>query len=317
MNLPSVKNRAAFGLTGILAIMLFGLAAGVYGQAKEQASAPKAPSPKVILSGKILSPLRHTVIMPFAGEISGLQVKIGQPVEPGAVLARYRLAPEALLQIRRRLAPPRLQEMAVKLAEVEAKLGEVQDELSGLRRLTREQLASAERLRQAESRRQSLLKQQGALEAGLQGERRLAADELALVKQQLGQAVTPDRLPPEAVLRAPLKGHVIWMQPALQAGAEVLAGKPVFVVAVLDPMLIRTRVHEIEAMQLRVGQRAEVSLEALPGRTFAATLTDLPWTAATPDLEQPTYFDVEFTVANPDLVLKEGLKAQVSLDKNR
>ncbi len=307
-------------LLRIVIVLVLCLAAGeVHGQKGERAPAP-SPAPassRIILSGKAVCPLKKSVVMPFAGEIVGLQVKVGQPVEAGEVLARYRLSPEAILNLRRRLAPPRLQELAVRLAEVEAGLAEVQGELAGLKRLTQEQLASAQRLKQAESRRQSLLKQQSALGAALKSERQTAADELTLIRRQLGQAVPPDRLPPEASLLAPLKGHLLWMQPGLQKGSELNAAAPVFVVGVLNPMLILTRVHEIEALKLKVGDRAEVSSEALPGRTFAATLTNLPWTSVTPDLDQPTYFDVEFTVANPDLLLKEGLKAQVVLDKNR
>jgi multidrug efflux pump subunit AcrA (membrane-fusion protein) len=320
MNHQSVRNKLAFMLPGILAVMVLCLAAGgVHGKEAQKAPAlpPEAASSRIILSGKLFCPLKHSVAMPFPGQITGLKVKVGQPVQAGEELAQYRLSPEALLHIRRRLSPPRLQELAVKLAEVEAGLAEVQGELTGLRRLAQEQLASAERLRQAESRRQSLLKQQDALQAGLQSERRMAADELAVVRQQLGKSVTPDRLPQEASLLSPLKGHVIWMHPGLQGGTELNAATPVFVVGALHPMIIRTRVHEIEALQLKVGDRAEVSLESLPGRAFEAKLTALPWTSATPDLDQPAYFDVEFTVANPDLLLKEGLKAQVVLDKNR
>ena len=130
-------------------------------------------------------------------------------------------------------------------------------------------------------------------------------------------------LPVEQLQNVPHRpGSLLVIHPDLVPASALapllrINGKPVFVVGALHPMIIRTRVHEIEALQLKMGDRAEVSFESLPGRAFEAKLTALPWTSATPDLEQPTYFDVEFTVANPDLLLKEGLKAQVVLDKNR
>jgi multidrug efflux pump subunit AcrA (membrane-fusion protein) len=320
MNHQYESNKLASRLLGILLVMALCLGAqGVHGKEAKKGPAPppEAATSRIILPGKLFCSLRQAVVMPFPGQVTGLRVKLGQPVEEGEVLAQYRLSPEALGQLRRRLSPPRLHELAVKLAEVEAGLLEVQGELTGLRRLVREQLASAERLQEMENRRQSLLKQQQALAAGLRREGQVAADELAMIRQHLGTSVTPDRLPPEASLLAPLKGHVIWMQPEVQAGAELPAAKPVFVVGALDPMIIRTRVHEIEALLLQVGDRAKVTLESLPGRTFEAKLTSLPWTSATPELEQPSYFEVEFTVANPDLLLKEGLKVQVTLEKNR
>ena len=78
-------------------------------------------------------------------------------------------------------------------------------------------------------------------------------------------------------------------------------------------MLLRARVHEIESLQLAEGQKAEVTLEALPGKKFEARLSRLPWAPPVVSLEHPTYYEVEFEVANPELVLREGLKATLTL----
>jgi hypothetical protein len=54
-----------------------------------------------------------------------------------------------------------------------------------------------------------------------------------------------------------------------------------------------------------------VTLEALPGKKFQGKVSRISWSSLTPGLEQPAYYDVELTVPNPGLELKDGLKAQI------
>ncbi len=49
--------------------------------------------------------------------------------------------------------------------------------------------------------------------------------------------------------------------------------------------------------------------EALPGRDFKAKVTRIAWTTKNPQVPEPSYYEVELIVSNPDLALKEGLKA--------
>jgi len=56
-------------------------------------------------------------------------------------------------------------------------------------------------------------------------------------------------------------------------------------------------------------------VESLPGRQFTAQVAQIPWSTALLALEQPSYYEVEFKVPNPDLILKEGLKAKVTVKK--
>ena len=103
------------------------------------------------------------------------------------------------------------------------------------------------------------------------------------------------------------------MHPDLRQGGEINGGTPVMMIGVMDPMLLRAQVFEIEAQKLKVGDEAELTLESLPGRKFTARVSRLPWAPPVLSLEHPTYYDVEFKVANPDLVLKEGMKATVEV----
>lgn len=322
MNLPgSAKARRALAASLLLTCFLVPGAVPLQGKeaAEPQAAPPKTADGQIALSGKVYCSLKHPVALPFAGMITGVQVKIGQPVRAGQVMASYRLTPEAALAIRRRLAPPRLKELEGKLAEIERNLGELEAKLQSSQQLAQHQLATEKALNQAKEQRRSLLKQRQALAEGLSQERQLAKEELTVIREQLGTAISPGRFSEAASgsLRTPIPGHVIWINPDLKEGAHLNPTPIAFLVGVLDPVIIRAKVHEIEAMQLKVGDEATVTLESLPGRKFAARLIRLPWVTSAPVLDQPAYFDVEFEAANPDLALREGLTAHINIAKAR
>jgi len=85
----------------------------------------------------------------------------------------------------------------------------------------------------------------------------------------------------------------------------------------MNPMLVRAQAFEIEALQIKLGETAEVSLESLPGRKFQGEVSRISWASLTPGLEQPAYYEVELKVPNPEMELKDGLKAQIVFRKNR
>jgi multidrug resistance efflux pump len=118
-------------------------------------------------------------------------------------------------------------------------------------------------------------------------------------------------------LRTPISGYVIWVNPEVRDGAELGPMPAAFQVGVMDPMLLRGQAFEIEALQIKVGDQADVILDSLPGRKFQGTVSRISWSSTTTGLEQPSYYEVELKVPNPDLALKEGLKARIVLHKSR
>ena len=102
----------------------------------------------------------------------------------------------------------------------------------------------------------------------------------------------------------------------MREGAELPPLPAAFQVGVMDPMLLRAQAFEIEALQVKIGQAAEVTLDALPGRKFQAKVSRISWSSITTGPDQPAYYEVELKVPNPDLDLKEGLKARIVLRKS-
>ena len=275
---------------------------------------PPAPSDqRIILSGQLACSLKRAVPMPFPGVILSVAVKIGQKVEAGEVLARYRLSPEESLKISHRISPTIVKELEIKLAEMEKNLHDLQVKRASHTQQARLDMVSPESLRHVEESLRLVEQQMNSLKDRLASERKLASENLALLQKQLGPQGLSGRGPRIGILTSPIPGYVIWVHPDLRENSELINPGPVFLVGQLNPMLIKARVHEIEAMQLAEGDQAEVSLEALPGHTFKARLSRLSWASMTAAPDRPSFFEVEFTVANPDLLLKEGLKAELVL----
>ncbi|MGQ9688033.1 MAG: efflux RND transporter periplasmic adaptor subunit [Desulfobaccales bacterium] len=272
-----------------------------------------AGAAELTFTGKLLCSLKRPVILPVAGQLTSLEVQPGQKVTEGEVLGRYQLLPESIQTLRRRLSPAQIPEMRAKLAELDKNLTILKNKQKSLRELTLQKLAAPQSLEQVEQEIKALSRQRAALAEALGQAQDTRLEEEALVRKQLGVPFKSGQVPQQGVLVAPISGHVLWLHPDLRPGAELPGNTPIITVGVMDPMLLRARVHEIEALKLKVGDEADITLESLPDRKFKARVNRLPWAPMALSLEIPTYYDVEFEVPNPDLVLKEGLKATLEI----
>jgi multidrug resistance efflux pump len=312
-------SKLAVILGGVLAFISLTLISGTPQTKNAGEEAQSLPTGsrtgEIILSGKLFCPIKRPVVMHFPGEIVELRVQAGQLVKEGEILARYRLTPEGLMQLRRRLFPTQLKELEVRLTEVEKNINNLEVKRRGLRQLSREKMASTQALAQVEREMELLSKQRVTVQQSLEQERRLVLEDQALLQKTMGQPVKPGLVPQKASLIAPMSGYVVWAHPDLRIDAELRPGEPIFQVGIMNPMIIKARVHEIETVKLKIGDPAEVSLDSLPDRKFQAKVSHLPWSSPAITLEQPSYYAVEFEVPNPDLELKEGLKARIILRK--
>jgi multidrug efflux pump subunit AcrA (membrane-fusion protein) len=308
---------------GTLALALFltisGSGAGYAEEAQKPQAAPPpaAPETDIIFSGKVFCSLKRRIDLPFKGVITALKVHSGQKVKAGEVLATYRLAPESMLAIRQRLSPPQLSETEVKLAETERNLVPLMNKQRELTHLEAKKLATSQSLKETKQQVQLLKRQQTALQDRLQKDQQLARQDQQVLSSLLGSAVNPGKIPRVVALRAPISGYVIWVNPEMRKGAELPPLPAAFQIGVMDPMVVRGQAFEIEALQIKVGDEAEVTLDSLPGRQFQGTVSRVSWSSTTTSMDQPSYYEVEIKVPNPDLALKEGLKARIVLHKSR
>ncbi len=404
---------------------------------------PKSQGNVIVVSGKIFCYLKRQVIIPYHCIIRSLHTRSGQQVKKDEVLARYRLDPEAALNLRRSLSSFHIKNLELNLAEVEKNLADLKDKqgkldnlaseirlaeverhlsdlkdkqgklgnlaseirlaeveeqladledkkkelkslaennlapakslskvnrkiqllskkraliqeslpleqerlnrqvqlmskkraliqeslpleqerlnrqvqlLSKTRALIQESLPLKQELRNREAR--ILDKKRKLIQERLPLERSLARQERACIKKRLGNPVLPGNIPEKGILSAPISGHIIWVNPNLREGAEMKSGVA-FWIGKMDPMVIRARVHEIEVVRLKLGDMADFSTNSIPGRKFEAKVSRISWSTINPQLHLPSYYEVEFEVANSDFVLREGLRGLVTFRKNR
>ena len=102
-------------------------------------------------------------------------------------------------------------------------------------------------------------------------------------------------------VRAPFAGEII--ERTAVRGALVEAGKPLFTVADRSLMWAMLNIPEAALGRVRLGQKVELRVESLPGKTFTGKLT---WIAAEVD-EKTRMARVRAEVPNPDGELKANM----------
>jgi multidrug efflux pump subunit AcrA (membrane-fusion protein) len=280
-------------------------------------SQAESREPELVLQGKLFCSVKRQVPMPFKGVVTSVGASAGQKVKAGEVLAGYRLASDVVMQLRRRLCPPQISELEGRSAEIDTRLTGLKSKQTELSRLLTHDMAPEESLKQVKREMQVLERQRALLQDRIGLERKMLADDLVLVKELLSETVSPAHIPESASLVSPIDGYVIGIHPELREGAEIGPVAPAFLIGVMDPMIMRAQIHEMEAFRLSLGDKAEITVESLPGRRFVAQVSRTSWTPLTPALEQPSYYEIELTVPNPDIELKDGLKGEILVPKSR
>ena len=151
-----------------------------------------------------------------------------------------------------------------------------QHTLDALSRLVQEGAASAGEVRQAQD---ALQRAQADLTLLEQKKReRYSHPEAAKIEAQASEAqaaydAAQDALSKSSV-RAPLEG-IVYSLP-VKEGAFVQAGDLLLQEANLSHVLVRAFIDEPDVARLQTGQKVEISWDAVPGRTWAGTVSTVP-----------------------------------------
>ncbi|MEW6488031.1 MAG: efflux RND transporter periplasmic adaptor subunit [Thermodesulfobacteriota bacterium] len=111
----------------------------------------------------------------------------------------------------------------------------------------------------------------------------------------------------DATLSAPANGHIA--KRLIEPGATASAGHPVFEIVQIDPVEVNVGVPETDVYHVRLGQKVEVTVPALPGRSFEGTVRVVNVSA---DPNTRTYM-ARITVPNPQHVLRIGMVAEARI----
>jgi RND family efflux transporter MFP subunit len=126
--------------------------------------------------------------------------------------------------------------------------------------------------------------------------------------RQYEQAVAAEKLSrkhfTDATLYAPTSGYI--SKRAIEPGATAAQGQPVFEIVQMDPVEVNVGVPETDVHLVRIGQKAEIKIPALPERSFDGTVRIINVSA---DPNTRTYM-TRITVANPKHLLRVGMVAE-------
>ena len=134
-------------------------------------------------------------------------------------------------------------------------------------------------------------------------------------KQQVDQAIANERLVQkrlrDASLYAPSAGFI--SRRSMEPGNTAGPGRPVFEIVKLDPVEINVGVPETDIHLVRIGQTSDVTIPALPTKSFEGKVRVINISA---DPQTRTYM-TRIVVSNPDHALRVGMVAEARIEGDR
>jgi HlyD family secretion protein len=282
--MPRARMRTATAVAAMTAMaMAFGAAA-----------CGEAEDPNLIrLNGRLEAPLVD-VAPKVTGRVVEVLVREGDRVKAGDLLIRLDLGELAVAVQRDQAgvesAEARYRDLAAgsRREEVQAAEADVQDRRAAVdlatRELKRQEYLLSRKVgteRDVDRAKTELERAQATLKAALnraelsregfrKNQTQQARDEVNRAKAQLRQSETVAN---ESEIRAPADAIVLHRM--AEPGLLLAAGQPGLTLAFANRLYVRTFIPETKLGRVKQGQTAQVSVDAFPGRTFSAKLTEI------------------------------------------
>jgi len=143
---------------------------------------------------------------------------------------------------------------------------------------------------------------------------------LANIRRAEGQLKQARDQLEKTVIYSPIDGSISSL--ASELGERVVAtgqfaGTEVMRVANLDSMEVRVNVNENDVVNVKVGDRARVAIDAYPGRKFAGLVKEIASSAKTTGAmsqEEVTNFLVKIRISDRDVPLRPGMSANADIE---
>jgi multidrug resistance efflux pump len=299
---------------------------------------------EILFRGKSFNVLQRKIMFQFGGEVTNIKVKDGESVNKGDILATYKLDRLSMMEVHNTLYPEQMLNLKktvnsqrieleklnkVNLPIRRLEVDRVEKELTDLKELRAKDLAPSEAVsskeRQLEIAKKELFETQESIRMAEANLARTTEDlrfyeqkqkrDLEFLEWRADRQYSDDsRLPLDtAYLKAPIAGNVIWMSPDLQVSAELPKGFAALNVAPSTPMVVRCKVHELELVKLKTGDRGTVHFDAIPEKRYACKISRIPGISRNPALEVPADYEIECVIDDADAQIKDGLSCNVRL----
>ncbi|MBP7828820.1 MAG: HlyD family efflux transporter periplasmic adaptor subunit [Kiritimatiellae bacterium] len=261
--------------------------------------------------GELFCSVERGLALPYGGVIAEWSVEVGRDVRRGEPLVKYTLSAKARTELESMISPVPPAAAEAEVAALEAERAEARAAAEEAERLAGEQLGTRQQAELAKGRERALEKRLVAARERAGFERRQRETRLQWLRETFGIEQPEQGIPETVILPAPMDGTVIWIAGDARPGAEGEPGKPVATLGVMDPMIVRAHVHELDVVRLQVGDRARMTLLARPGLELEGTVSRIAWAPFPHWLPEPSYFEVELSVPNPDRALRKGYKVNL------
>jgi multidrug efflux pump subunit AcrA (membrane-fusion protein) len=298
---------------------------------------------EILFRGKSYVVIKRAIVLPFKGEVMGLTANEGDVVNENDTLASYELSresmthihavlyPEMVLNLKKGLTDQRIQldkhrNVDLKIKQIE--LDRIQKELADVRELFDKRLAAEEAVKNKERHVDTIKKEIEAVQDSIkQTETAIEKTtkdlgfyedkqrrDIDLLQWQARRSYDDSALPlNHAFLKAPISGQILWIANDLREKAELPAGFQAMTIAPTNPMVVRCKVHELDLVKLKPGDRGTVVFDAIPEKKYPCKVNRIPWVSRNPALEVPADYDIECILDNPDGRIKDGLTCNVKV----
>ena len=302
------KNWIWITLGAVVLLVVVGLSVARGGKGKAEAVQlakvrREDVSSRVRAPGKIEPKTQVKISADIAGKIIRLNVKEGDPVRRGALMlqlddTQYRSAHA---------------QVAAALASARARVREAESAM---------RVSDASYQRQRALFDQKLLSQAewDAATNSHEGARvALATSQEEIARSQAATDAAADNLS-KCRIAAPFDGVVSALN--VEKGEIVITGtmnnpgSQILVVSDLSRMLVRAEVDETDVVDMQVGQKAKISVDAFPDTTFMGTVTEIGNTAkrsSISSVEGQTNFEVKVVFDDNVPEVRPGMTADVDI----
>jgi HlyD family secretion protein len=293
----------------------------------------------VITASGTIEAIEVNVASKVAGQILALAVEEGSRVKPGDVLATIdhatadiqlrqaeagvALARAQLVLLQNGARKEDIEQADAALRQAEANLKVAVDDAKRMRELLKSGSVTTKPRDDAEARLTVAEAQRKGAEEALNKVRRLARpEEIDAAEARLAQAQAAADLLAKSIadctIVAPAGGIIT--HKAVEAGELVTPGATVVTLSELDSVYVMIYLAEKEIGRVRLGDQADVAIDAFPGRAFPGRITYIspeaeftPKNVQTKEDRVKLVFGVKVEIENPEGLLKPGLPADATI----
>lgn len=243
-------------------------------------------------------------------------LRVGQHVTEDEALITYELPLENVMVEKEGLSRAKVNSLEHGMASIQFRLAWLEAHQGDLENMAGQQAVAPIDVRSNAQDIEALILQRDYLAEELELAKQRYDNAVLIARSKFGKDLDIKKLPRLGSVRSPSDGYVLWVNSSLVPGMAFTKQAVLLTIGKLDPMIIRASVHEITAQKLKVGTPASLVFHAWPGETFHTTVTKVDYVAQPAMLQQPSFYEIELTLANPDLRIKEGMRCDVTVNLN-